>query len=205
MNIGNSPSSTSLSLLSRIRSNDAVAWSQLVKLYAPIVGYWCRRQGIGSEDSADIIQMVFLAVARGLDNFRPVSARKLTAAPQGDGSFRAWLWVITRNKIRDWARSQPQVRAAGGSSVNQLLHEIPDVPEDEHTSPEILNQLLRRALEQIRSQFQPQTWDAFWRCVVDNQSTAVVAEQLQMKPASVRQARSRVLRQLRCQLGDQDG
>jgi hypothetical protein len=62
--------------------------------------------------------------------------------------------------------------------------------------------VVARALKQIQSGFQASTWLAFWRVVSDGQSPTVVAEELGMTAAAVRQAKSRVLRRLRQQLGD---
>lgn len=187
---------SSLSLLGRVRQQDADAWSQLVQLYGPLVAYWCRQQGLSNADTADVTQNVFISVSKSIDTFRPRHDSR-------EGSFRSWLWTITRNKIRDWARGQRLDRGEGGSSAQARMGDIPEMIEEE-SSPDVIHQLLQRALEQIRDQFQPQTWLAFWRTVIDGQATSLVADQLEMKPAAIRQARSRVLRQLRLQLGDLD-
>ncbi len=74
--------------------------------------------------------------------------------------------------------------------------------DDEPSLATDLISLQRRAMQQIESKVAPQTWRAFWRCVVDGQSTQQVADELGLSIASVRQARSRILRRLREQLGD---
>jgi RNA polymerase sigma-70 factor (ECF subfamily) len=60
----------------------------------------------------------------------------------------------------------------------------------------------RRAVELIRSEFEPRTWDAFWRSVIDGRPTDEVAAALGVSAAAVRKARSRVLHRLREHLGD---
>jgi RNA polymerase sigma-70 factor (ECF subfamily) len=62
--------------------------------------------------------------------------------------------------------------------------------------------VVSRGLEQIRPEFHAKTWVAFWRTVVDGQATSLVAAELELTPASIRQAKSRILRRLRQQLGD---
>ncbi len=76
------------------------------------------------------------------------------------------------------------------------------VPEDEPSEEFQVRELIDRALNQVRSEFEASTWQAFWRSVVDGLPTDVVATELHCTPAAVRQARSRILRRLRQQLGD---
>src|SRR5438105_4437335 len=103
------PDSTSLSLLQRVQGNQPRAWEQLVDLYAPLVYHWCRRAGLGSEDTADVFQEVFRAVAEHVAAFR--------RDRPGD-TFRGWLRTITRNKLRDhFRRRQDQPRAHGGTDA----------------------------------------------------------------------------------------
>ncbi len=183
------------SLIARLQDSDPVAWQQLVDLYAPLIFRWCQNCGLNSSDSSDIMQEVFVAVTRSVARF----------APEPDGSFRGWLWVTTHNKIRDFARKQKkQVLAAGGTQANLHLSQIPldDDSLDEPTSPAELNQLLHRALRQIEQDFAPHTWLAFWQTTIEGDDTRSVAERLSMSINSVRQAKSRVLRRLREQLGD---
>ncbi len=47
-------------------------------------------------------------------------------------------------------------------------------------------------------------WRAFERSVVEGHSTQTIAAELFISPAAVRQYRARILRRLRCQLGDID-
>jgi RNA polymerase sigma-70 factor (ECF subfamily) len=64
---------------------------------------------------------------------------------------------------------------------------------DSATSESLLHQAMARVQREVESN----TWQAFWRCVVDQRTTEEVAVSLAMTPANVRQCRSRVLRRLR--------
>lgn len=196
---------TSLSLLGRIRQKDELAWSQLVQLYSPLVASWCYRFCLGPEETADVLQNFFLSVNRSIDQFAHVQTK---SGPQ-PGCFRAWLWVIARNKIRDCVKLRKPDRGVGGDSAFDRLNQSPDpltnqptIDEDEPSTEIDKQSLLGRALDQIRPLVNEKTFQAFWRCVVDGQPTSIVAIQLEMTDAAVRQARSRLLRRLRQQMGD---
>jgi RNA polymerase sigma-70 factor, ECF subfamily len=190
-------SNTHLSLLDRARNRDDQAWREIVDLYSPTVVRWCQRSHANPEATADCIQEVFAAVSRSLDTFHPQGV---------SGAFRAWLWAITRNKLRDAVRRNARNAAPiGGSTALVNLHQIPEanaISIEEPSDEQDVQLLIGRAIKQIESNFESQTWQAFWRTTVDGIPTAVVAQQLGLSAASIRQARSRVLRRLRQQLGD---
>lgn len=195
----NSSQQTRSSLLQRARDDDSQAWEQLRHLYGPLVEDWCRRCGLDWHSTADCVQDVFLAVSTHLVDFAP---------RRSHGSFRAWLWSITLNKLRDHARrSGRSVAATGGSTAQQLIAQVPDaydLPDEEPSEDGQLKELTRRAVNQIRGEFEPRTWQAFWRSAVDGIPTAVTADELGMSISAVRQSRSRILRRLRQHLGDSD-
>jgi RNA polymerase sigma-70 factor (ECF subfamily) len=187
---------TRASLLSRVRKSDSAAWSELVDLYGPLVAYWCRRCGLDSHASADCVQEVFLSVSRALPRYRP---------QRGSGSFRAWLWTITGNKIKDALRSgQRQVPATGGSAAHRAMEQVADAVAlgDEPTEAAQVDALVARSLAQIECEFTAKTWQIFRRSVIDGVANHLIAEEYSVSPATVRQIRSRVLRRLREQLGD---
>ena len=190
-------SATSRSLLDRVRADDAVAWNRLVRLYAPLVFYWCRRANLQEEDAADILQEVFLAVATHLSGFR--------RDRPGD-TFRGWLRVITQHKILDlFRRRQREPVAVGGSVAAARLADIPVPfgPEEQIAAGHHAERnLLFRSLDFLRDEFEPKTWQAFWKTVVDDRAAKDVAEELGMSPGAVRVCKSRVLQRLRQELGD---
>jgi RNA polymerase sigma-70 factor, ECF subfamily len=189
-------SGTSRSLLDRIRANEAAAWDRLVALYAPLVFHWCRRAGLQEEDSADVFQEVFQAVAAHIDGFRKNHA--------GD-TLRGWLRTIARNKIHDhFRRRGREPTGAGGSDAQKRMAQIPTPmrPEEEDAEREAERRLFDRALESIRDEFEERTWQAFWLTAVDGGSAKDVGAELGMSPGAVRVAKSRVLQRLREELGD---
>ena len=62
--------------------------------------------------------------------------------------------------------------------------------------------MVRRALELIRLEFEPATWQAFWRVQVDDQPVAAVAAALGLSTNAVYKSRARVLRRLRHEFGE---
>jgi RNA polymerase sigma-70 factor (ECF subfamily) len=189
---------TSVSLLVRLRANDAAAWDRLVLLYAPLVYYWCRKLHLPEHDADDVFQDVFQSVAARITTFRKEMPRD---------TFRGWLRIITQNKVHDhFRRVGRQPQAAGGTEANLRLAQLPAAENaahpDDDAEKQAYQELVQRALDLIRSEFASRTWQAFWRVAVDGQPPADVARELAMQPGNVRVAKSRVLRRLRQELGE---
>jgi RNA polymerase sigma-70 factor (ECF subfamily) len=194
-----SSTATCRSLLERVQADDPVAWGRLVELYAPLVFHWCRRCDLREQEIADVLQEVFQAVAMHVAGFRRDRA--------GD-TFRGWLRTITQNKVRDhFRRLGREPEGVGGTEAQLRLAQVPenrspDEDESGQADSGAERRLFGRVLEQIRSEFEERTWQAFWLTAVESQSAGAVAGALGMSPGAVRVARSRVLRRLREELGD---
>jgi RNA polymerase sigma-70 factor (ECF subfamily) len=174
------------------QAEDPLAWQRLVALCYPLVGYWARRAGLQPHDRDDLCQEVFRSVARRLAGFRP----------DGDGGgFRGWLWTITRNKLRDFFRLRRRQFLPPGGDGGRLLDLADRPPEPEDPGPGAADPVVRRALEVLHTEFEERTRLAFWRSAVEEQPAADVGAGLAMSATAVRQARSRVLRRLRQELG----
>ena len=190
------PSRTSTSLLEAAKANRPGAWPKLVELYGPFVYGWCRHWGIEPGDAHDLVQEVFQAVAGNIERFNH---------EQPGSSFHGWVWTIARNaSCKYFAARSRRPTAVGGSEMQARLGQVPSPPEEPTEDCPPVGQkaaCMRRALEMIRGDFQPQTWHAFWRNVVDGRPLADVAQEFGLTKGAVRQARYRVLTRLREQFG----
>jgi RNA polymerase sigma-70 factor (ECF subfamily) len=192
-----SSSGTSRSLLERARADDGAAWDRLVALYAPLVLHWCRSRGLQDPDVADVFQEVFLAVATHIGGFRK---------QQPGDTFRGWLRTITSNKVLDhFRRRQRHPGGVGGREAQDRMTLLPaplHIEEGSVAEVQAERGLFHRALELVRDEFEPRTWQAFWKTAVEDRQAADVAADLGMTPGAVRVAKSRVLQRLREELGD---
>lgn len=189
--------SLSSSLFDRIQQMQPDAWARMVDVFSPIVYRWARTSGLSGADSADVVQDVFIAVARNIATFE---------RQQEKASFRSWLATITRNRVKDYFRKQRRQPAGfGGTEALQQFQHMADatnsVSEDDlenSISLASLDQRLPgRVLEIVKSECDPKTWQAFWLTTVMGDSAADVADRLEMNVASVYQAKTRILRRLR--------
>lgn len=183
--------STSQTLLRRAQQRDDDAWRRLSQLYAPLVYGWARRAGLQGSDAADVGQEVFRTVALKIADYRP----------DGGSGFRAWLWGITRNKLREFRRTRATEPQPGGVDA-ALLADIPEHEAGEFLQTESQARLVQRALKVLETEFEENTWRAFWRSAVEEHRTADIASDLQMTVKAVRQAKYRVLRRLRQELSE---
>ena len=195
---GSQPSTTtSRSLLERVRANEPEAWDRLVTLYAPLVFQWCRGWNLPEQDAADIFQEVFQAVAAHIGSFRKEQPRD---------TFRGWLQTITRNKVYDhFRRLHREPEGVGGTEAQTRMAQVPAPTPGEDSSPseEVAEQgVIYQVLESIRAEFTERTWQAFWRTAIEGCSAPDVAAELSMSAGAVRVAKSRVLQRLREELGD---
>src|SRR5439155_9907494 len=158
---------TRASLLVRLRDpSDGEAWRQFVRLYAPVVYAYARRRGMQDADAADLTQEVL----RGVN----AAARRFDYDP-ARGSFRGWLFTVTRNKLHDLRERQRRGRGAGGTSALERLDALPGREDEALWDEEFRRHLFAAAAEQVRGEFEEATWQAFWRTAVDGVKPAAVA------------------------------
>jgi RNA polymerase sigma-70 factor (ECF subfamily) len=187
------PGISQQTLLQRIRLRDPEGWNLLLRLYGPVVHSWCRRWGLQAADSADVAQEVFCSLMRRIERFQPNT----------EGGLDRYLWIITRNKLRDLHRRRARSPLTGGNAYERLL----DIPQQEaaganEDAPGGGEEPFHRALLLVRGDMGERTWQAFWRCVVDEQASTAVGQELHMTANAVRLARARVLRRLRETVAD---
>lgn len=186
--------STSPSLIRRAQDQDRVAWERISLVYGPLVYQWARQHGMQSQDAADIMQDVLHAVTTNIGRFQTTG-----------GTFRGWLWTITRNKVRDHHRTQAKrEQALGGTDAYGQLQRMAEAPAARNSDDgqSEMRGIHRRALELMQTDFEPQTWQAFWRTAVDVEPPAEVAASLGVSKWTVYKARSRVLQRLRDEFAD---
>jgi len=180
------------SLLVRLRNRrDQQSWEEFYAIYRPLIFRTAKGRGLQDADAAELTQEVFMAVASAIEKWDPNPEL---------GSFRGWLFRITRNLMINWLayrRRHPQ--GAGDSDMQKLLAEQPD-PRGEDSDVfdrEYRRQAFAWAAEQIRNEFKPVTWQAFWLTGVENRPVTEVADQLKISAGAVYIARSRVMARLR--------
>jgi RNA polymerase sigma-70 factor (ECF subfamily) len=81
------------------------------------------------------------------------------------------------------------------------LEEPEESPASDRESRIVSREVLRAAVKAVQDRSDDKTWQAFIRTAVDEQNATVVAKELEMSPDAVRQAKSRVSKRLRSELG----
>jgi RNA polymerase sigma-70 factor (ECF subfamily) len=181
-------------LLVRLKAKgDERAWVEFVEMYEPLIFRLARHKGLQQADADDLAQDVLRAVAGAIERWEHDPER---------GSFRSWLFRITRNLIVNALAARGRQTAsygAGGTDMVALLEAQP-APGDEDSALfaiEYRRRVFCRAAERIRDHFQESTWQAFWRTGVDGEDVSAVAAALGLTPGAVYVARSRVVARLR--------
>lgn len=176
--------STSESLLIRLNQpSDQKAWSEFVRLYAPLIFYWARKTGVQVQDSRDIVQDVLAIVFQKLPEFKY----------DASGSFRGWLRTITLNKHREFCRKAKRAVNANQSAILDLAVANAESTWDMNYRQALVDQ----ALELIRHEFQANTWNAVREFSTTNGKAAAIAEKHNVSVWTIYAAKSRMLTRLR--------
>ncbi|MSR57655.1 MAG: sigma-70 family RNA polymerase sigma factor [Planctomycetaceae bacterium] len=180
-----------MSLLLRLKDRaDDEAWFEFTEIYRPVVFRIACRKGLQPADADDLAQQVLSAVARTIDRWQVDPAR---------ARFRTWLGRVATNAIINALTRGAPDRGSGDSGLNDLLNQRPavDGPTSDLVRIEHRREVFRWAARQIRPEFHPATWDAFWLTAVEQREVDAVSRELQLSRGSVYAARSRVMRRLK--------
>src|SRR5580658_8149400 len=182
---------TRASLLVQLRDGaNHAAWQEFAKLYGPVIYGFARNRGLQDADAADLMQDVMRSVSKAIARLD---------YDRNQGTFRGWLFTITRNKVFNFfsaRRLRPQ--GSGDTTTNRLLDTQPDSSDGANAwEIEYQRRLAALAMERVKSEFQENTWRAFWLTAVDGVAVAEVAKQVGISPGAIYVAKSRVLARLK--------
>ena len=170
--------------------DDEASWSRFVEVYAPLVYGYLRKRGLQDADAADLTQDTLENVAKAIKHF--------DYDPQ-KGSFRGWLFTITRNRLlRFLDQQQRQVTGTGDTLAHQNLQQQPNPNSDPQSDwdRDYQKRLFQWAADAVRGHFQNSTWNAFWQTAVEGKPAADVAQSLDLTPAAVYMAKRRVMKKI---------
>lgn len=184
------------SLLARLKDHaDADAWSEFAEIYRPVIVRVAKSRQMQDADAEEVAQQVLTAVAKAIDRWEedPDRAR-----------FRTWLHRIMQNLIVNAATRQKPDRGRGDSANLAVLsqHPMKEGIDSDLVRLEYRRECFRWAARQIRKEFQPDTWQAFWLTAVENRDVNEVALTLGRSRGSVYAARSRVMKRLRQKIAE---
>lgn len=158
----------------------------------PLLREWLRQHhGIQDHDADDLVAEVLAVLVRELPTFEYDRAK---------GSFRGWLRTILVHRIKNFLRGQrSQPAVICDSDLQNILDQLEDPRSNlaaqfdrEHNV-----HVGHRLLELIEADFNPTTWVAFRRLVLDGEKPEAVAAGLGITVAAAYAAKYRVLARLR--------
>ncbi len=179
---------TRLSLIGRLHNKgDGEAWSECVQIYEPLIQTFVQRRGLQHADAAEVTQEVLSRVANSIAQWSPDPLK---------GTFRGWLYRVTRNLTIDYIRRNKRLPTADGETdIGQIAS--PSEDDSREFRLEYERQLFNWAAGQVRASFKADNWLAFWLSSVEEKSVHDVAKQLNISRGTVYVARSRVMARIK--------
>ncbi|MFK7767451.1 MAG: sigma-70 family RNA polymerase sigma factor [Mariniblastus sp.] len=187
---------TQMSLIECAKTNEPQAWDEIFKLYTPLIKRWAGLQGVrDNHEIENVCQEVLTKMFNSLETF---------SKPNGKGSFRGWIRVITRNHIHTNNLGRSPV-TIGGSDWHRTLNEVPinrravdsllDSISDHQ--PQEKTYVFRKIMTWVESEFSPKKNLMFKGVVIDQRPAKDVAKDFDVTENVVYQNKSRILSRIR--------
>lgn len=179
------------SLIRRVQAGtDADAWDEFSAIYRPVIVRLAVAKGLQAEDAEDLAQKVLMSVAKNIKRWKQDEKR---------ARFRTWLQRVVRNATLNALTRAPKDAAIGGAAAFEVLAELPQ-RDSEAFDREWRRETLQWAAQQVRDDFQPATWDAFWLTAVEGESPEAAAARTGKSIGAVYIARTRVMQRIRAKV-----
>ena len=187
---------TRITLIQRLQhGGDEAAWEEFVAIYRPAIVRMALRKQLQPTDAEDLAQQVLLAVSRNIDKWKQDRTR---------ARFRTWLQTVVRNTTLNALTRKPRDQATGGTTAVQQLNQQPDREDSIWFDAEWRRETLRWATAQVREEFEPATWLAFWETAIEGTSASVTAQKCGKSVGAVYIARTRVMQRIKQKIAELD-
>ena len=182
---------TRATLLERVRlQHDEKSWEEFVFYYRHFIYIIARRLNIAHHDAEEITQSVLLKLWNKLPEFDYDKTSR----------FRSWLYLVTKNTVRDFCRKQSRSKElqdkAGNSELWDLGNQISEHQIEEIAEKEWENYIYNMALDNISPHFSEKIITIFKRLASGSLPKAL-GEELDIPPNTIAVYKKRVMTKLK--------
>ncbi len=170
--------------------NDRKSWDEFYRTYWRLIYSVALKAGLREDEAWDVVQETVLTIAK--------QSVKSMYDPS-KGSFKMWLWHITRWRINDQFRQRRKDTANTATSADgterEPLADIPDTSGDTFTKiwdREWQNNVMKAAVERVKMRVSPQQFQIFDYNVLRGMNAGEVRKKLGVSIAQVYLAKHRV-------------
>jgi RNA polymerase sigma factor (sigma-70 family) len=191
---------TRASLLQRVREwSDDESWQEFFELYWRLIYSLAVQAGLNESEAEEVVQTTMISISKGIKSFK--YDRKA-------GTFRQWIcrqawWKINdqlrrrqKEQARFSAKPEPQADATNRTATVARVPDRRD-PFQIFVEEDWQQAIQRLALARVRSVVKPRHYQMFDLYVIKKWPIREVARLLQVNPAQVYLAKSRISRLLK--------
>ena len=178
---------TKRTLLSKLRQGDDISWQEFYRIYSPLIALCGQDYNLSNADIDELIQLTIIAVFK--DN-------KFHYQPE-KGRFRDYLRTIIRHRAIDLKRKERK------KMLESSLDELPELQDEcsdpltQHWEDEWKRHILRQALDELKNQIEPESYQAFELYALKEWSALEVAHFLHVSKSVVYTNKNRAIIKLR--------
>lgn len=196
---GDSLEATRLSLLTRLKDyDDQDGWQRFLDTYGGVVRALALQAGLTPVDADEVLQETLISVVKEMPKFQYDPSR---------GTFKGWLFRITRRRIADHFRKATRKDhfeiMSEASWENLPESDLAKDPLNLFWEAEWRIHLVQKAIDLVKERVSPAQWQLFDLAAIQCWPTEKICALLQVNRAQVYMARMRVGRLLKSELGRQ--
>lgn len=180
---------TRRSLIARLQNwEDRRSWDEFYRTYWRLIYSVATKAGLRDDEAWDTVQETILSIAK--------QSKEKGYDPQ-KGSFKQWLWNLTRWRIADTLRNRTPETAPTNLEENTYTptaEELPDLSNefDSIWEKEWQRNLIKAATERVKMQVKPLHFQIFDYSILRGMGTLEVRRKLGVSIAQIYLARHRV-------------
>ncbi len=183
---------TRKSLIARLENwDDQRTWDDFYRTYWRLIYSVAVKSGLREDEAWDVVQETILSIAK--------QSKKNVYNP-AQGSFKLWLWNMTRWRINDRFRKRKKdtamlLTAENAEEDDHPVDQIPDESKDNFNQiweREWQDNLLQAALERVKAKVSPKQFQIFDYYVLREWDASKVRRLLGVSIAQVYLAKHRV-------------
>ena len=167
-------------------TENEAAWQRFFDLYAGFVFSIARSKGLNDTDADDIVQMVFIDLARNLPSFK---------YDQEKGRFRPYLAALVKWRVIDRLKAVRRDAALKAGFMEEVKET--GQGDEEFADREWKAVAMDHALRRIKSSVRPEHYAAFVASTVEGQDTETVMKLYNLSRDNLYQIRKRLSERLR--------